>query len=157
MQIFILNYQIIFDNIYALVYYLNITLVHRRGRGEHMIFDNTVPIYIQIMKLIKKDIILGRLKLGDKVLSTREYAQELKVNPNTMVRVFNELEREGITFTKRGVGTFITESKEKVESMKKEMAEDIIRNFIDGMLELGFEFSDMIDLIKHRLEKEAVQ
>ncbi|NLI93185.1 MAG: GntR family transcriptional regulator [Peptococcaceae bacterium] len=122
-----------------------------------MNFDNTAPIYIQIMNLIKKDIILGRMQLGEKLLSTREYAQNLKVNPNTMARVFNELEREGVTFTKRGVGTFITESEEKVERLKKEMAEDIVRNFIEGMLELGFNFNDMIELIKHRLEKEAVQ
>jgi len=122
-----------------------------------MDFDNTVPIYVQIMNLIKKEIILGKLQLGEKVLSTREYAQNLKVNPNTMVRVFNELEREGVTFTKRGIGTFITESKDRVESMKREMAEDIVRNFIDGMLELGFTFNDMIDLIKYRLEGEAIQ
>jgi len=122
-----------------------------------MNFDNTAPIYIQIMNLIKKDIILGKMNLGEKLLSSREYAQNLKVNPNTMVRVFNELEREGVTFTKRGVGTFITESEEKVEIMKKEMAEDIVRNFIQGMMELGFNFNDMIELIKSRLDKEAVQ
>lgn len=122
-----------------------------------MNFDHNIPIYVQIMNLIKKDIILGNLKLGEKILSTREYAQSLKVNPNTMVRVFSELEREEVTFTKRGVGTFITESKEKVETMKKEMAEDIIGNFIEGMLELGFTFDDMIGLIKSKLEKEAVQ
>ncbi|AHF09516.1 MULTISPECIES: GntR family transcriptional regulator [Dehalobacter] len=122
-----------------------------------MNFDNTAPIYIQIMNLIKKDIILGKMNLGEKLLSSREYAQNLKVNPNTMVRVFNELEREGVTFTKRGVGTFITESEEKVEIMKKEMAEDIVRNFIEGMMELGFNFNDMIALIKSRLDKEAVQ
>ncbi|TCX53292.1 MULTISPECIES: GntR family transcriptional regulator [unclassified Dehalobacter] len=122
-----------------------------------MNFDNTAPIYIQIMNLIKKDIILGKMNLGEKLLSSREYAQNLKVNPNTMVRVFNELEREGVTFTKRGVGTFITESEEKVEIMKKEMAEDIVRNFIEGMIELGFNFNDMIELIKSRLDKEAVQ
>jgi GntR family transcriptional regulator len=122
-----------------------------------MNFDNTVPIYIQIMNLIKKDIILGKMQLGEKLLSTREYALSLKVNPNTMVRVFNELEREGVAFTKRGVGTFITESEEKVESMKKEMAEDIVRNFIEGMIELGFNFNDMIALIKQRLEREDAQ
>jgi len=122
-----------------------------------MNFDNTVPIYFQIMNLIKKEIVLGKMQRGEKLLSTREYAQSLKVNPNTMVRVFNELEREGVTFTKRGVGTFITESEEKVERMKKEMAEDIVRNFIDGMLELGLSLNDMIELIKHRLEKEAIQ
>lgn len=121
-----------------------------------MNFDNTVPIYIQIMNLIKKDIILGKIQLGEKLLSTREYAQSLKVNPNTMVRVFNELEREGVTFTKRGVGTFITESEERVENMKKEIAEDIVRNFIDGMMELGFNLNDMIELIKHRLEREEI-
>ena len=122
-----------------------------------MNFNNNAPIYMQIMNLIKKDIILGKLALGEKVLSTREYAQNLNVNPNTMVRVFNELEREGVTFTKRGIGTFITESTEKVESMKKEMAEDIINNFINGMVELGFTMEDMINLIKNRLEREAVQ
>ncbi len=139
------------------MYYINSALRQWSGRGEFMDFDNTVPIYVQIMNLIKKEIILGKLQLGEKVLSTREYAQNLKVNPNTMVRVFNELEREGVTFTKRGIGTFITESKDRVESMKREMAEDIVRNFIDGMLELGFTFNDMIDLIKYRLEGEAIQ
>jgi len=122
-----------------------------------MNFNNNIPIYIQIMDLIKKEIILGNLKLGEKVLSTREYAQNLKVNPNTMVRVFNELEREGVTFTRRGIGTFITESEEKVESMKKEIAGDIVGNFINGMLELGFTLNDMIDLIRYRLEREAAE
>jgi DNA-binding transcriptional regulator YhcF (GntR family) len=95
--------------------------------------------------------------LGEKLLSAREYAQNLNVNPNTMVRVFNELEREGVTFTKRGIGTFITESREKVESMKREMAENIVNNFINGMLELGFSLQDMISLVKSRLESEEVQ
>jgi GntR family transcriptional regulator len=122
-----------------------------------MDFNKAAPIYLQIMDLIKKDIVLGKLELGEKVLSTREYAQNLKVNPNTMVRVFNELEREGITFSKRGIGTFITESKEKVESMKREMAENLVNNFINGMLELGFSLNDMLDLIQAKIRKEEVQ
>ncbi|MCM1567619.1 MAG: GntR family transcriptional regulator [Dehalobacter sp.] len=122
-----------------------------------MNFENNVPIYVQIMNHIKKDIIHGKLDLGEKLLSAREYAQNLNVNPNTMVRVFGELEREGITFTKRGVGTFITESKEKVENMKREMAEEMIRNFVKGMQELGFSSNEMIALIKSRLDKGAVQ
>lgn len=122
-----------------------------------MNFENNVPIYIQIMNLIKKDIVLGKLAFGEKLLSTREYAQNLNVNPNTMVRVFSELEREGVTYTKRGIGTFITESEETVEMMKKEMAEEIISSFIRGMKELGYTGENMVDLIKNKIEKEAVQ
>lgn len=122
-----------------------------------MNFENNVPIYIQIMNLIKKDIVLGKLAFGEKLLSTREYAQNLNVNPNTMVRVFSELEREGVTYTKRGIGTFITESEETVEMMKKEMAEEIIGSFIRGMKELGYTGENMVDLIKNKIEKEAVQ
>lgn len=122
-----------------------------------MNFENNVPIYIQIMNVIKNDIVLGKLVLGEKLLSTREYAQNLNVNPNTMVRVFSELEREGVTFTKRGIGTFITESEEKVKMMKKEMAEEIISNFIKGMKELGYTYENMIHLIQSRIEKEAVR
>ncbi|UWG96202.1 GntR family transcriptional regulator [Dehalobacter sp. DCM] len=122
-----------------------------------MNFENNVPIYIQIMNLIKRDILLGKLALGEKLMSTREYAQNLNVNPNTMVRVFSELEREGITFTKRGIGTFITESEEKVDMMKKEMAEEIIGNFITGMKELGYSYENMMDLIQSWVKKEAVQ
>ena len=73
-----------------------------------MDFDARMPIYLQIMEGIKKDIISGKLKRGEKMPSVRNMAAELKVNVNTMQRVYQELEREGLITTQRGTVSFVT-------------------------------------------------
>lgn len=112
-----------------------------------MEFNNNSPIYIQIIGIIKKRIIKGNLKLGDKLPSTRDLAIELKVNPNTIARVYKELELENITFTKRGMGTFITEDIEVINSIKEEMANNLLKEFYDGMLDLGINKENMIAML----------
>ena len=71
------------------------------------------PIYLQIIAYMKKKIVSGELKGGERVLSVREYASEVKVNPNTIQKVYNELENQGLIYTQRGIGKFVTEDKEK--------------------------------------------
>lgn len=113
-----------------------------------MEFNNNIPIYMQVIHKIKQDIVTGKLKLGDKLPSSRDYSYELGINFNTVARVYKELEMDEIVFTKRGLGTFITESSEKAESIRKEMAKELIENYISGMKQLGFMKSDMIEFIK---------
>ncbi len=68
-----------------------------------MEFNDNLPIYIQIMNLIKSSIASGEIRGGgDKLPSVREFSKELKVNPNTIQRSYQELERENIVFTQRG-------------------------------------------------------
>ncbi len=117
-------------------------------RGVFMEFDNSIPIYLQIISKIKRNLVIGVITPGDKMLSARDLAKELNINPNTAARVYNELERDGLCYTKRGVGTFITDDAILIQSIKHEMAEDLIQSFINGMLELGFEKNEMISLIK---------
>ena len=113
-----------------------------------MEFDNSVPIYVQVINKIKRDIISGTLKPGDKMPSTRDLAKELGINPNTTARVYKEMERDNLCYTKRGLGTYITESIERIELIRKEMADELINNFIKGMLQLGFNYEDIVNLIK---------
>lgn len=113
-----------------------------------MEYDNNLPIYLQIINIIKKDLIKGNLSLGEKLPSTRDMAKKLKVNPNTIARAYKELETEKITFTKRGMGTYITEEKDILNNIKKEMAEDIFDNFIKGMTDLGFSKEEILTMIK---------
>lgn len=70
-------------------------------------FDATIPIYLQIMNDIKRDIVTGRLGQGAKLPSVRECAEANTVNPNTVQRAYQELEREGVSETRRGMGTFV--------------------------------------------------
>lgn len=100
--------------------------------------------------MIKKQIILGKLNPGDKLPSTRSLAIAYNVNPNTAARIYKEMEVIGMCYTKRGLGTYVTESEETLDTIKYEMANSIISNFIDQMLEIGYSYEDMIKIIEKR-------
>lgn len=112
-----------------------------------MKFEDNLPIYIQIMNLIKKKIIIGELKEGGKLTSVRELSTELKVNPNTIQRSYQELEREDLVFTQRGMGTFVTEDKNLIQQLKRNLASSIVREFLNNMKSLGFSKNEIMDLI----------
>jgi len=109
-----------------------------------MEFNNNIPIYLQIIDNIKQDIVVGKLKAGQKMPSVRELAGILKVNPNTIQRVYQELDREKITYTKRGMGTYVTEEEKIISSLKEELSKKIILDFIEGMNKLGFSNKELI-------------
>jgi len=96
------------------------------------------------MDLIKMDIVTGKLKAKDKLPSVRDMAMNMKVNPNTLQRSYQELERLGIVYTQRGMGTFVGEEKNMVEDLKKEMAKEVIDSFILRMKSLGFTDNEII-------------
>lgn len=118
-------------------------------------FSDNLPIYIQIMNIIKLDIVVKKLNSGDKLPSVREMSVNFRVNPNTIQRVYQELEREGITYTQRGMGTFVKEDNVMNQKLKKEMAEDIINTFVDGMTKLGFSGKEIIDIVSEKVNKAA--
>ncbi len=117
-------------------------------------FDPNIPIYIQVIDKIKKDIITGRLRGGDKLPSVRELSQDLKVNPNTVQRSYQELEREAITFSKRGMGTYVVEDKDIITQMKIDMASQVLNDFITNMRELGFKNEEILSTIYSKIKKE---
>lgn len=113
-----------------------------------MDFLNDTPIYLQIMNLIKSDIVSGKISKGEKLMSTRELAIELKVNPNTIQRVFRELENEQICFTKRGMGTYVTEDDETILGLKQQLAAGLIEQFVMGMKQLNFSIHEIIEKLR---------
>lgn len=115
-----------------------------------MDFKNNIPIYLQVINDIKHKISMGELKLGEKLPSTRELAVKYQINPNTAVRVYSDMEGEGLCFTKRGLGTFVTEDEEKYLSVKKEMADEYVGEFINNMKGIGISIEEMTELIKCR-------
>ena len=71
---------------------------------------DSTPIYAQLERGVRAAIATGRLKAGDQLPTVRQLAVELRVNANTVARVYAELERSGVIETKRGVGSFISAS-----------------------------------------------
>ena len=119
-----------------------------------MYFQSTdkSPIYLQLIQKIKADIVSGRLQAGDKMPSVREMSESFKVNPNTIQRVFLELEREGITYSQRGIGTFVSEGKELLERLRTTQGKKYTLRFVNEMKELGMAKDEVMEYLKSALE-----
>jgi DNA-binding transcriptional regulator YhcF (GntR family) len=126
------------------VYYVANTLVRRWFGLE---FNNRVPIYLQVIDIIKKRIVTGQIEPGSKLPSTRALAVEYNINPNTAARIYKEMERMGICYTKRGLGTFVTDSEKIIRPIKYDMAKKLIKSFTEEMQQLGFTKEQMIEEI----------
>ena len=115
-------------------------------------YRDTRPFYQQIKDNVRQLVVSGALKKDEKLPSVRELAVSYTINPNTVSRVYKELETEGVCFTRRGMGTFVTEDSEKVKNMKEEMAGTLIHEFLEGMQQLGFTKTDVIRILKKKEE-----
>jgi DNA-binding transcriptional regulator YhcF (GntR family) len=113
-------------------------------------FNNREPIYLQIVNYIKKKIISEELEMGEKLESVRELASRLKVNPNTIQRVYGELELEKLIYTQRGLGKYVTEDREIIDKLKKENAKELLESFITNMKELGLNKEEVVNLINEK-------
>lgn len=113
-------------------------------------FSNDKPIYSQIIEQIKQVIVSGGFSPGDKLPSVRELAQTACVNPNTMQKAMSELEKDGLLYTLRSSGRFITDDEALIKKIKNELAEAEIENFMQGMSKLGFSVEETINLISEK-------
>ncbi|MCI9270842.1 MAG: GntR family transcriptional regulator [Dorea sp.] len=116
--------------------------------------DNNMPIYLQLMDRIQRDIISGRYGPGDKLPSVRELAVEAAVNPNTMQKALSELERRGLVYSQRTSGRFITEDEELIKELKKEQAAGYLAEFMANMHNLGLKDEEIRALFEEAMEGE---
>lgn len=117
-----------------------------------MQFNSRIPIYLQVINQIKKQMALSELSPGDKLPSSRELAIRYSINPNTANRVYKEMELMGLCFTKRGLGTFVTEDTHIVQGIKQDMAKEYVQRYIEAMKSLGFSQNEMVEAIQNTEE-----
>lgn len=101
-------------------------------------FSDGMPIYSQIVSGLTMAIVSGELKAGERLKSVRDMAVDVGVNPNTMQRALGEMERNGLVYSQRTSGRFVTEDKGKIENAKKAIAQEKITSFLDSMTKLGY-------------------
>lgn len=118
-------------------------------------FNADSPIYLQIMEEIKLRIAKGVLKPGDKVPPVRDLAITAGVNPNTMQKALSELEREGVLYSQRTAGRFVSEQHQSGIDMKVDMRDKLIKTYITGMRELEYGNQDILNWTKDYLDKEG--
>ena len=115
---------------------------------------DATPIYAQVERSLRAAIAAGRLKPGDQLPTVRELAVELKVNANTIARVYSELERNGVFETRRGVGTFVRASRAEARPASEHAKR--LRAFATRVLSEGdvhgFSAEEVIAALKGRLK-----
>lgn len=112
------------------------------------IFDESQPIYQQIVQRINAKILRGEYPPGGKLPSVIEAAMIYKVNHNTVARAYSELIRSGIAATQRGEGTFITRDEAMLERMAREMKRALMTDFLQSAQALGISVDEMIAFLK---------
>jgi GntR family transcriptional regulator len=108
------------------------------------------PLYLQLVEHLKHSIETGAIRAGEQLPSVRKMAEDLLINPNTVVRAYRDLEREGIVELRHGSGVFVRESvSARTDLMKK--AEPIIRSAVDRLESLDLAEDDIRRLMENEL------
>lgn len=113
---------------------------------------NRLPIYRQLAAQIREGVARGRLRPGEQLPSVRDLSRTLVVNPNTVARVYTELERDGVLHTRQGLGVFIAEPKaELTRRARKEKLSDLLDRFLTEAVYLGFSADEVVAAVSDRV------
>ena len=131
-------------------------------------FDDRMPIYRQIILRFNRAFVRGDIKPGDRIPSIRELSTLLRVNTNTIQRVYQEMERETIISSKRGTGYYLTEDSKMTEKIRRDLTSESVQRVYqemerDGMISskrgTGYYFTEdskMTEKIRRDLTKESL-
>jgi GntR family transcriptional regulator len=124
----------------------------------HINPDDPTPIYAQLERAIRFAIATEKLRVGEQLPTVRQLAVDLKINANTVAKVYAELERIGILETRRGVGTFVRARQDgTLKRAMRQSRERELRAFADRILaeahELGFSLDEVVDHLTSKRQK----
>lgn len=115
------------------------------------------PIYLQLMEQVQLRIVSGLYPAGTKLPPVRDLAAEASVNPNTMQKALAELERNGLVYSQRTAGRFITEDSGMIEQIKQDLAREQVREFLKKMRAIGCSPEETIELMRLAVNEEETK
>lgn len=116
------------------------------------------PIYAQLERAIRFAIATGRLNIGEQLPTVRQLAVDLRINANTVAKVYAELERTGVVETRRGVGTFVRSMHPFLAACRNERERKLnalVEHFFAEATALGFSPQEVHDYLVSKLTKES--
>jgi GntR family transcriptional regulator len=114
-----------------------------------------VPIYLQVMGQIKHAIETGALRPGDQLPAIRTLAETLVINPNTVAKVYRELEHEGVLELRHGMGAFVTDKgHSRTRTNKVQAARPLVKQFVEKLRKQGLSEEEIRRLVEAELARE---
>ncbi len=116
-------------------------------------YESGEPIYRQIVEQVKYKVAAGELKPGERLTSIRELASQLKINPRTVVKAYEELRSAGLAVMRQGQGVFITNSQANIPNkVRRKQIEDMARRLFAEAARLGADPDETIKIIRKTAE-----
>ena len=115
-------------------------------------YQDSRPIYEQIVENFKMQMYKGILQEGDQMPSVRSLAVELSTNPNTVQKAYSELERQGFIYTVKGRGNFVKGNELLVEDKKNELIARIVELFKEAN-EIGLSIDELVEEIRSHIQQ----
>jgi GntR family transcriptional regulator len=112
------------------------------------------PIYRQLMAQIREAVARGRMQAEERLPSVRDLSRQLVINPNTVARVYTELEREGILNTRPGLGVFVAQpGTDLTRRARKDRLLTLVDSLLTEAVHLGFAADDVLGMLSERMTK----
>ena len=102
-----------------------------------------VPVYVQLMEQVKHAVETGALRPGEQLPAIRRVAEELVINPNTVARVYRELEHEGVIELRHGAGAFVADRVEDERALRLRKARPVVKSAVAKLDALGLAEEEM--------------
>ena len=115
---------------------------------DDFIAESGIPIYLQVIRHIKRQIAAGTVNNGDEVISRRMLSALLGVNPNTVQKAYALLEAEGLICSHSGAKSYVVLNDDTVDRIKRELLENDISAVINGMKQMGLSKSEALEYIE---------
>ena len=116
--------------------------------------SSRLPICRQLARQIREAVARGKLQPEERLPSVRELSRSLVVNPNTVARVYTELEREGILNTRPGLGVFVAQlGSELSRKACKERLQESLNRFLTEAVHLGFTADEVLAMVPQRMKQ----
>ncbi|MBN1590406.1 MAG: GntR family transcriptional regulator [Pirellulales bacterium] len=120
--------------------------------------SSRMPIYRQLRNQFRQAVARGKLLPDQRLPSVRDLSRTLVVNPNTIARVYTELEREGLLNTRPGLGVFVASPKtELTKKVRKERLVELLDHFLTEAVHLDFSADEVVSLVGERASQFAWQ
>lgn len=113
------------------------------------------PLYVQIVDEVRRALVLGTLRAEDPLPSVRELASQLAVNPRTVLQAYQELEREGVVYVRRGEGTFVAPAAQPDRRERQALAHEVARRALREARRSGLGVEELVKSIREVAAEEG--
>jgi GntR family transcriptional regulator len=114
--------------------------------------SSSTPIYRQLGDQVREAVARGKLRAGERLPSVRELSRELVVNPNTIARVYTELERDGVLNNRQGLGVFVAAPATELSAkVRRQRLTELIDRVLTEAVYLGFSGEEVTEVLAQRV------